>query len=86
MAVKITKFIMSAEYGTPIRSRTATKGLSNTPASEIGNNADKTTIVPTKKDDQSPQSSSNGTSVSFFLGSLFLQLQCLLILFPKKQN
>ena len=64
MAVKITKFIMSAEYGTPIRSRTATKGLSNTPASEIGNNADKTTIVPTK-DDQSPQSSSNGLRYHF---------------------
>src|SRR5688500_13265584 len=33
IAVKITKFIISAAYGTPIRSRTATKGLSNTPAS-----------------------------------------------------
>jgi hypothetical protein len=49
MAVNITKFIISAAYGTPIRSRTATKGLSNTLASETGNNADKTTMVPTKK-------------------------------------
>lgn len=49
IAVKITKFITSAAYGTPTRSITVTKGLSVTPASDIGSKADSTIIVPMKK-------------------------------------
>ena len=42
-----TKFMISAAKGIPIRPSTATKGLSNTPADWLGNNADSTTIVST---------------------------------------
>ncbi len=44
IAVKITKFIMPAAYGTPAKFINVTNGLSNKPSSEEGNIADNTII------------------------------------------
>lgn len=85
IAVKMTKFMISAANGRPIRSRTATKGLFNTPESEAGSSADKTTIVPTKK----RINLHNVVRIAMgivFQALPFLRLQPLLIPFPNRQN
>ena len=48
-AVRITKFIISAAYGIPILSKTATNGLFVSPASSQGIKATRTKIAKTKK-------------------------------------
>ena len=48
-AVRITKFIISAAYGMPILSNTATNGLFVNPASSQGIKATRTKIAKTKK-------------------------------------